>query len=613
MRKLNLLGLLLLLLPGISQAWWNADWAQRKKITITPPADLKQPLTQVVVPVRLHTGNFVFVDAKEDGADLRFVAGDDKTPLKFHIERFDGINELAVVWVQLPKITPGAAPDTVWMYYGNPKASPADDAKATYDVNQTAVLHFSESAGLPKDQTAYANNPAQSTAALTPSGLMGGGATFNGQSKITFPSSPSLKVSANGLTFSAWIKPADVQRGSLFTQKEGAQSVDVGLADGHVIFRVTNAQGAPAEVSTQGSLTAGGWHHVVAVVAQDSIALYVDGKVSGSTSASFSGLGGEAAVGASMAPGAGFKGDMDEVELANIARPAAWAAVAFASQGAEGKLISLGEPEDSGGGEGNSYFSILLHAVTLDGWVIIGLLMVMMVIAVWVMISKTIFVVRMDRANQVFRDHFKKLSGELVSIDRGDVDDKDDLASTGSRVAPKLGSVGAMATSAPSNAGELKEFRHSSLYRIYHVGVRELLHRFDVYEKKGKARILSPQAIDSLKASLDASLVKELHRLNSKMVLLTIAISGGPFLGLLGTVVGVMITFAAIAAVGDVNVNSIAPGIAAALVATVAGLGVAIPALFGYNYLASRIKNISTDMQVFSDEFITKLAEDYAV
>jgi len=61
------------------------------------------------------------------------------------------------------------------------------------------------------------------------------------------------------------------------------------------------------------------------------------------------------------------------------------------------------------------------------------------------------------------------------------------------------------------------------------------------------------------------------------MVMLTIAISGGPFLGLLGTVIGVMITFAAIAAAGDVNVNAIAPGIAAALAATVAGLAVAIP------------------------------------
>jgi biopolymer transport protein ExbB len=76
-------------------------------------------------------------------------------------------------------------------------------------------------------------------------------------------------------------------------------------------------------------------------------------------------------------------------------------------------------------------------------------------------------------------------------------------------------------------------------------------------------------------------------------------------------VVGVMITFAAIAAAGDVNVNSIAPGIAAALVATVAGLGVAIPALFGYNWLASKIKEVTSDILVFSDEFRTKSAELY--
>jgi biopolymer transport protein ExbB len=99
--------------------------------------------------------------------------------------------------------------------------------------------------------------------------------------------------------------------------------------------------------------------------------------------------------------------------------------------------------------------------------------------------------------------------------------------------------------------------------------------------------------------------------MNSQMVWLTIAISGGPFLGLLGTVVGVMITFAAIAAAGDVNVNAIAPGIAAALLATVAGLGVAIPALFGYNYLTSRMKTISSDMQIFVDEFVTRIAESY--
>jgi biopolymer transport protein ExbB len=72
-----------------------------------------------------------------------------------------------------------------------------------------------------------------------------------------------------------------------------------------------------------------------------------------------------------------------------------------------------------------------------------------------------------------------------------------------------------------------------------------------------------------------------------------------------------MITFAVIAQSGEVDINSIAPGIAGALLATVAGLAVAIPALFGYSYLSSKIKDAIADMQVFIDEFIAKVAESY--
>jgi biopolymer transport protein ExbB len=150
-------------------------------------------------------------------------------------------------------------------------------------------------------------------------------------------------------------------------------------------------------------------------------------------------------------------------------------------------------------------------------------------------------------------------------------------------------------------------FDNSSLYRLYQSGLRELIKR-----KVGQDnRIFSALSMDAVKATIDADSVREGYALNSQMVLLTIAIAGGPFLGLLGTVVGVMITFASIAAAGDVNVNAIAPGIAAALLATVAGLSVAIPSLFGYNYLASRIKTIASDMQIFVDEFVTRVAETY--
>jgi biopolymer transport protein ExbB len=124
---------------------------------------------------------------------------------------------------------------------------------------------------------------------------------------------------------------------------------------------------------------------------------------------------------------------------------------------------------------------------------------------------------------------------------------------------------------------------------------------------------LLPQSLAAIRASVNAVFVKETQRLNGLMVILTIAIAGGPFIGLLGTVIGVMITFASIVAAGDVNVNAIAPGISAALLATVAGLAVAIPALFGYNYFTVRIREISAEMQIFLEELITRIAEGVRV
>ena len=170
-----------------------------------------------------------------------------------------------------------------------------------------------------------------------------------------------------------------------------------------------------------------------------------------------------------------------------------------------------------------------------------------------------------------------------------------------------LGKYGTRPTKA-----QFRQIERASLYKLLAVTVDELEERYG-RRTSGEVNpfVLTPSTQHAIRASIDAALIRELQRLNSMMVLLTIAISGGPFIGLLGTVVGVMITFAAIAASGDVNVNSIAPGIAAALLATCAGMFVAIPALFGYNYLTVRIKEESTIMHAFSEQFITRLAELY--
>jgi biopolymer transport protein ExbB len=88
-----------------AHAWWDGKWKQRMKIqfdTSAKAADIKESLIDVPVLIRLHTGNFSFSNAKADGSDIRFVSADDKTPLKYHIEKFDPKEEIALIWVKVP-------------------------------------------------------------------------------------------------------------------------------------------------------------------------------------------------------------------------------------------------------------------------------------------------------------------------------------------------------------------------------------------------------------------------------------------------------------------------------------------------------------------------------
>jgi biopolymer transport protein ExbB len=585
--RLVALAVLLLLLPASASAWWNEEWTARKKIALNTTeygAATREALAQFVIPVRLHTGNFLFSDAKPDAKDIRFVASDDKTPLKFHIERFDAANDLAIIWVQVPRLPGASNSEFIWMYYGNQKAAAGEDAKGIHDANTTVVFHFAEKDGPPRDRTAFGNHAGQSSATVTDAGLIGPAAVFDGKGKITVGASPSLKVTpAQGLTWSAWVKPASAQgKAVLFSQSDGAKSIAIVVEGDAVVARVASGQGKTVETSRDARLTAGVWNHV-AVAFKDRIAVYINGNSVAEANVAVPEMGG------GLAMGEGYAGEVDEVQLSNVERGADWIRALVQSQGPDGKLIAYGESEGGESGGGASYFTILLSAVTLDGWIVIGILMVMMILSFGVMVGKAMFIAKTARSNAAFREHFAELAQDLTALAK-----------------EVLVGNGVFATRHGS------EYENSSLYRVYKVGIGELLHRFDLYEKQGAAKTLSPQALDAIRASIDAGLVRENERMNRQMVLLTIAISGGPFLGLLGTVVGVMITFAAIAAVGDVNVNSIAPGIAAALVATVAGLGVAIPALFGYNYLASRIRSLGDETTVFADELLTWLAETYS-
>ena len=576
-------------------AWWNDDWGYRKKITL----DAKQlqqegikPVEDALIPVRLHTGNFgFFADLGEGGKDIRFIAGDDKTPLKFYIEKIDAINEMALIWVKLPKDIASADEAMVWMYYGNQKAVDGQDASGIFDVAQAVAYHFEADAV--KDATAYGNQPAAASSTRVEGGAIGDAASFNGSQSIRIAATPAVQMAVEfGWTVSAWVKIDQAQGDGVIFERDGL----VLSVRGQTPVLNVNRKEFVGPVD----LNLAAWQYLAVAGTKEGFTLYVDGKPVGALPASVPAMMGDTSIGSALDGSRGFIGAIDEFGIAKVARDANALRFSALLQGQNSTLLTYGEdstPDSEEGGE--SYLMATLDNVTVDGWVIICILAVMFIISTLVIVSKAIVLSRTRSENKKFEEAFGNLGAQNIT----NLDHQDEAGQEDYDESPLLLSL----------TGNHAAFAGSSIYRIYHTGVQEMNKRLaKSVGAEAADQALSAQALSAVKASMDGVLVRELQKLNSQMVLLTIAISGGPFLGLLGTVVGVMITFAAIAASGEVNVNAIAPGIAAALAATVAGLGVAIPALFAYNYLGSQIKMITADMHVFVDEFVAKLAEQHS-
>lgn len=575
------------LLPSSAMAWWNKDWTERREVTLNASGmrGVQGSLTRVPVLVRLHSGIFDFSKAKPDGSDLRFVAADDKTALTYHIERYDATAELALVWVDMPQVDAGS-PQKIWLYYGNQAATPAGNANGSYDGEQSLVLHFSET-NAPADQTANRNRIAAFTAKPSVEGLIAGGATFAADSQLRIAPSQSLTIPAGGaMTWSAWIRPqaAGPQEGLVFTKlSAGGEAAParlaVGLRGGVPYVRLTGADGTAGEAAASTALAPGSWAHLAVTASEGVVTLYLNGAAIGTIQAALPQLDGEEVIG-SLGAVPAFTGDLDELGRANAARSPAAIALAAQSQGRSATLVNVASEPDAAGSGGHNYFGILLNALTPDAWAVIVLLGIMAGISWWVMFAKGRLVGRTVSANRRFLTAYRHATanGRIQGAIPGD----------------ELNRMGQDSTLA-------------RLFAIADQGLAERMPAGGLAHRTGLGR----ESVDAIRSAMDAGQVRENQRLNKWMVLLTIAISGGPFLGLLGTVIGVMITFAGVAAAGDVNINAIAPGIAAALLATVAGLAVAIPALFGYNYLVSRLEEISSDADVFVDEVEKRIAETH--
>lgn len=121
---------------------------------------------------------------------------------------------------------------------------------------------------------------------------------------------------------------------------------------------------------------------------------------------------------------------------------------------------------------------------------------------------------------------------------------------------------------------------------------------------------LSLTQLEALRLVLEKEEAEERDELAHGLTWLAVIGSVSPLLGLMGTVIGVMNAFLGITAAGSTNIGAVAPGVAEALITTVAGLAVAIPAVIAYNYFVGRLNLVSGELEGFSSEFIGTLARE---
>jgi biopolymer transport protein TolQ len=177
------------------------------------------------------------------------------------------------------------------------------------------------------------------------------------------------------------------------------------------------------------------------------------------------------------------------------------------------------------------------------------------------------------------------------------------------------------------------EFNGAPAFEIYHTGCEELAYHLknnpvqvrsrkkvesvgvggaetDMFARSVQTKI-STASFESVKVTLDRAIGTQALSLEKGMIVLSTAVAGGPFIGLLGTVWGVMETFSGIAKAHGASLTAMAPGVAGALIATVVGLFVAIPAMFAYNYMITTIRAITQELDNFNTELATAVEHAY--
>lgn len=165
-----------------------------------------------------------------------------------------------------------------------------------------------------------------------------------------------------------------------------------------------------------------------------------------------------------------------------------------------------------------------------------------------------------------------------------------------------------------------QEFLPSPLDPIYRNACKTLLwtlKRYGVtldsvdWERHTQPDCLGHHDLDAVRGMAERVMAEQALRVERSMSILAIATTSAPFLGLLGTVWGVMDAFQGMAVTGSAMLSDVAPGISGALVTTVVGLLVALPSSIGYNLLSDRVRHLTVEMENYVEEFMSDVAHHH--
>jgi biopolymer transport protein TolQ len=160
-------------------------------------------------------------------------------------------------------------------------------------------------------------------------------------------------------------------------------------------------------------------------------------------------------------------------------------------------------------------------------------------------------------------------------------------------------------------ASEVQKYRASPLAPMFQAAHSELEAQLRTSRPSGTDPNLRIKSLDAIARALERVRSAELERLQRALPMLATTASATPFIGLFGTVWGIMVTFRAIGATGSTSILTVAPGIAEALINTAAGLLAAIPAVVAYNHLLARVRSLNRRMEDFELEFLNLVERNF--